>query len=297
MHRSLAAASCLLALAACTRLFPGVGGATDAGAPEASAPLSAADAGPPLTPLWSDRTLQITEVAGAEARFDVDDSSYELRFKGFPAGTVLVVDGRTTTMGADTTEHVDIAELLSRLNPTKVLEDGAPVDPRLAFELRVPGFAPFKAAAPPRPARFDLVRMMAKAVDHAVLFPREAATDPPLAVHSILFVPASSRRATVFGPAATIREIDWIAVAQELPARKAGTCKFAPDAPGGSPIYAKHHLVDEEVTIVERKTSNVIEKKTFTATTDCPTSEYEGVATSSPDEAEIKRWLRDARSR
>jgi hypothetical protein len=290
---ALALGSALTA-AGCTKWMP-VGASSDAGADAASV-AAAVDAGPPLTPLWSDRELRLAELPSAQARFSVDDTSYEMRFKGFPAGTKVAAGGRVTSIAGDYTERVDVGMAISAMSPTSALDDKAPLDPRTDFEVRVPGYAPMKAAAPPCRVSTSLGMMMAKAVDHSVLFPREAATDPPLADHSILFVPTSGR-ATVFGPAATMREVDWVAVAEALPPRKAGTCPIPPESGSGPPTYAKFHLVDEEVTVVERKTARVIERKTFPASTQCPTFAYEGVAESSPDEAAMKRWLRDERSK
>jgi hypothetical protein len=258
---------------------------------------AAADAGPTLTPLWSDRELSLAELPSAHARFDLDETSYEMRFKGFPSGTTVVVAGRTTSIAGDYTERVDVATPLSLLSPAAALDDKAPLDPRTDFELRAPGYAPLKAAAPPCRVSREIAQMMAKAVDHSVLFPRETAADAPLARHTILFVPLSVGGASVFGPAATLREIDWVAVAEGLPARKAGTCVMPPESGSGPPTSARLQLVDEEITVLERKTSRVIDKKTFAASTQCPSYAYEGVAETSPDEAAIKRWLRDERLR
>src|SRR5262249_51939133 len=128
----------------------------------------------------------------------------------------------------------------------------------------------------------------------SALSPGRAAPDPPLPDHSILFVPTSGG-ASVFGPAATMREVDWVAVAEELPPRKAGTCPIPPESGSGPPTYAKFHLVDAEVVIVEPKTARVIERQAFPASRECPTFAFDGVAESSRDEATMKRWLRDVR--
>jgi hypothetical protein len=270
------------------------------GAPsEAGAPVTGAiegGTGHALTPLWSDRELHVAELPTARVRFDADDLSYEIRFKDFPPGTIFVVGGRAISTAGDHTERIDAAEVISRMSPVSALDDKAPLDPHTDFELRVPGYDPLKAAAPPCRVSREISSLMANAVDHSVLFPREAATDPPIAIHSILFIPNSSIGDTVFGPAATMRDVDWVAVAEPRPGRKGGTCPI-PAEGGGPPKIAKLALIDEEVVIVERKTSRVINRKTFPAVTECSTFASDGTTENSPDPAAIKRWLRDERTK
>ena len=271
--------------------------------PDAAAPAPVAsglDGGPALTltPLWSDRELRLAELPTAHVRFDVDELSYEMRFQDFPPGTTTVVLGRAISTGGDHTERLDVAEAIARLSPASALDDKAPLDPHAGFELRVPGYEPLKAAAPAVRVSREIAQIMEKAIDHSVLFPRETATDPPIAMHSILFVPKSSGETTLFGPAATMRDVDWVAVAEALPARKGGTCTVTPEEgkPGG-PRIIKLSLVDEEVVVVERKTARILSRKSFPAVTDCPTFVTDAIEETSPDPAAIKRWLRDERTK
>jgi hypothetical protein len=278
----------------CTRWLPG-GAGSDAAAPAASV----LDAGPALTAVWSDRELSVAELPSAHARFDLDEASYEMRFKGFPVGTTVVVDGRASSMAGDYTERVDVATPLSLLSPAAALDDDLPLDPHTDFELRVPGYAPLQIAAPRCRASREVGQMMAKAVNHPVLFPREVSTDPPLTHHTILFVAKYSRRDDVFGPQR--RCVKSTGSQSPRPSRhvRGGTCAIPSESGHGPPTYVRLQLVDEEVTVVERKTARLIDKRTSPATThcQCPSYAFQGVAETSPDDAEMKRWLREQRLR
>ena len=50
-------------------------------------------------------------------------------------------------------------------------------------------------------------------------------------------------------------------------------------------------MIDEQVSIVERKTSKLVSKKTFPARTDCPVYAYAATQQTFPDEVEMKRWV------
>ncbi len=92
-----------------------------------------------------------------------------------------------------------------------------------------------------------------------------------------------------------MHDVDWVAVPEARPPRKGGKCTIK--APPGPPTVAELRLIDHEVIIVERKTARVIERRTFAAVTDCPSFVSGAAAETSPDETEIKRWLRDERAK
>jgi hypothetical protein len=249
-----------------------------------------------LTPVWSARELTFTELSGAEVRFKIDGMSYEVNLKGFPPGTVASVAGRKMTSDE---ERIDMSDAIARLVPANAIDSDFKLDPRVDFELRVPGYELVKAAAPARKVSSAVADTLAKAVDHPVLFPRENTLDPPGAAHSILYVGSGyGFNAEVFGPAATMRDVDWIAVQEALPARPGGTCSIKPESGNGPSTVVTLKLVDCEVLVVERKTSHVLTRRTFPATRECPTfASSSGIEEISPDEKAIVRWLRDERAK
>lgn len=268
----------------------------DAGAPPI-ATTPPAPTGKALTPRWSDFDARFAELPSASVMFMSAGMSYEMRFNGFPSGTTITMSGKSTALSSTGyTQSTDISDLVADLSPADALSYSFKLDPKIECELGVPGYVPLTVKAPAKSVSFAVRDAMSKAIDHPVLFKGEAVTDPPIAAHSILY---TGPVAEAYGPASRLRDVDWIAVVDKLPARKGKTCATTKTTPlpgrAAPPPSIVLDLVDEDVLIVERKTSKIISRKTFSAKTDCPS--YVGVGSATyPDELVMKRWVRDERA-
>lgn len=251
----------------------------------------------PLTPHWSDFDLKFAELSStAIAYFTVSGTSYELRFTGFPAGTTVTMRGKTTPLSATSySERVDIGDKIAAMPPSDALSYTFKLDPKISFMIETPGYRATPLSAPPRSVSYAVKDTLAKAIDHPVLFTGEASSDSPLATHSILY---TGMLGEAYGPAMTMREVDWVAVVEKLAPKKGKTCtiKPLPSARGPAVTSTTLDMIDEQVSIVERKTSKVVSKKTFAARTDCPAYASGPTTQTLPDETEIKRWVRDERT-
>lgn len=261
----------------------------------------------PLTPKWTDYDLKFTELpATAIAYFTLTGTVYELRFTGFPAGTNVTIKGKKSAIGASTySERVDVGDAIADLSPTDAMGYAFKFDPKIDFTIESPGYGPTPLSAPSRNVSYVVKDMMSKAINHPVLFAHEAPTDPPLAVHSILYTGMAPES---YGPATKLREVDWVAVVEKSSGpkkTKVCTVKPTPTPTGGlgrapstvPPISSVTlDLQDQTVSVVDRKTTKVVSTKTFAAKTDCPMYAYAATQISLPDELEIKRWVRDERT-
>jgi hypothetical protein len=253
----------------------------------------------PLTPKWSDFDLKFSELsATAMGFFTVSGTAYDLRFTGFPSGTTITINGKTTAVAATGySERVDIADRMADLSPSDAMSWTYKLDPKIDFTISVPGYRPTPLSAPTRSVSYAIKDWVSKAIDHPVLFSHETSSDPAPAAHSILYTGAAPE---AYGPAMTMRDVDWVAVVEKAGTKKTKTCavKPSPYGPTGKPAITSVTLdmSDEQVTVVERKTSKVISKKTFAAKSDCPTYAYAPTQITVPDELEKKRWVRDERT-
>src|SRR5581483_4855854 len=77
----------------------------------------------PLTPKWTDFDLKFAELAAtAVGYFTVSGTGYELRFNGFPAGTTVTINGKTTSLAATGySERVDIADRIAEMSPSDAI--------------------------------------------------------------------------------------------------------------------------------------------------------------------------------
>jgi hypothetical protein len=238
-----------------------------------------------LTAYWDSDDLYVRELPAAHVTFGVTGMSYWASLSSMPPGTSFVLGDRTVV--TDDRVEVDIAKVLADEAPTE-LAKRSKLDPHLTFELRVPGFAPLRVAAPPENASHDVESALAEALNHPVRFPGEPATAAPGTAHSLLY----TSDAEVFGPAQTLRDVDWVAVDEDLLPRKGPTCRLHADKDGGPPEKVELHLVDKEVTVVERRTSRVVAHQKFVAPSDCPDRGSGPTQDVSPDDGVITRWLR-----
>lgn len=267
----------------------------DAGAPPSilATPAPTLD---PLTPKWSDFDLKFSELsATAMGFFTVTGTTYELRFTGFPADTTITLNGKTSAMAATGySERVDIADRMAEIAPADATSWSYKLDPKIDFTITVPGYRATPLSAPARTVSYAIKDWVAKAIDHPVLFSHETSSDPPPAAHSILYTGVAPES---YGPAMTLRDVDWVAVVEKSSTKKTKVCSVKPSPGARTPISSVTlEMFDEQVSIVERKTSKVVSKKTFAAKTDCPMYAYAPTQQTVPDEVEKKRWVRDERT-
>lgn len=256
----------------------------------------------PLTPKWTDYDLKFTELpATAIGYFTLVGPVYELRFSGFPAGTSVTIKGKKSAIGGSSySERVDIGDAIADLSPADAMNYAFKLDPKINFTIDSPGYGPTPLSAPARNVSYIVKDMLSKAINHPVLFAREAPTDAAPAVHSILYTGMAPES---YGPAVKLRDVDWVGVVEKSTGpKKTKLCSVKPTARPGVPTSVPAittvtlDLVDQQVTIVERKTAKIISTKTFPAKTDCPMYAYAATQQSLPDELEIKRWVRDERT-
>jgi hypothetical protein len=270
--------------------------------PQGSAAPSVGEASPPrcapatatLTPVWVDGDLHFKELVGATVRFRQDGVYYGVKLRSFPVGTSFTLGELTVQKDED--GRIDVGEAALAASPLAIKDSDFKINPHVDLEVRVPGFAPNRIPAPAIDARRDLVDTIAGAVNHPVLLGHEKASDPRPAQHTIVYVGHGRSDSEVFGPAATLREVDWVGVSEPLLPRPGGSCTFKSDTAGTPPTTAKVRLIDEEVTVVERRTSRVVARKTFAASPECPSYSRDSTVESSPDAEVITRWLREVRT-
>ena len=189
----------------------------------------------------------IRELPGTKVVFNVDGFRYTASLHGFPVGTSFLLGGATTN--SDDEAQVDLSELIAREAPAKGIHADYKVDPHFDIELRVLGHSPLRVPVPGERGRRHIVDAFeAATVNHPGALPVRRRRRRPRArgLHTILFTGGPE----VFGPAATLRDVDWVAVSEDLIARKGPTCIFKADTDGGAPQKAELRLVDQEVIVV-----------------------------------------------
>ena len=199
--------------------------------------------------------------------------------------------------GAATQAASELGDALAKATPKDALSYDRTVDPGLSLEVTFPDGAKVSGALPGVTAKYMLEQDLEKKLANGtpVLFGKEPEAAP--AAHTILFLGALMEDEKVMGPAKTMAEIDLVAVHTALP-KKSGDKKctgYKATNEQGPGREADLMLVDWDVSLIERKTAKVIEKKTFEAEKRCPMFAQGNETTSYPDRREIQTWLRSKR--
>ncbi|MBI4957739.1 MAG: hypothetical protein HY908_37375 [Myxococcales bacterium] len=257
---------------------------------------------PPVTALptveWKDGKLTLKEI-GAKGTVHVPDFEYSVRLEKLPRGTKVKLGEREEDAGdrGDFAAKLDLAARIGELTPKDAFDFRYKLDPQASLRLTFPGGGALDVSLPPHSVSYGASKALEALKDgRPVLFgPGDVGASAP-AAHSLIWV--EHGKAEIFGPAQKLRDVDWVALADKLPGRPGKSCsgyKATGEKGPGRTIQVK--LVDEEVSIYERRTAKLVDKKTFGAREDCPMFASGDDASTYPDREAIKRWLRERREK
>jgi hypothetical protein len=242
-------------------------------------PIVFADAGA----LELEPDLHLHDPDGVVA-FELRENMYTIILRGLPVDSSL---NDVTTL----VTSIDVTKDYAELSPGDAFRCKA-IRPAVKYTLQVPGYEPLTRSVPPRQACRAIAQWFAGVPSHPLLFPGESQEDAPVSVHSAYDAP----RMQVWGDAKTLREVDWIATSADLPARKK-TCAI-----NRSPYTHKTTLtlamVDDEITVRERKTSRVVASRRVAASSQCPSEDPgpgwapDGELVTIPEPDDASAWLR-----
>jgi len=201
-------------------------------------------------------------------------------------GTSFTVGDQT---GNDDTPlvRVKLGEQVARLTIAQV-KDEQPVDFHLTLTVDVPRRGESTAPVPPMKVGRAVVDMMRAAAERPLKLPGD--TDAP-AKHTVLFAADNAWEAEIDGPAKTVADIDWVAVAKRGDEKTVTSCTYTSDR-GGFTVPVKGF--DTTVVIYERRTHKVIDKMEAPAyAEECPSSATSGQYSfdAKNDYKPIKAWL------
>jgi len=202
-------------------------------------------------------------------------------------GTEFTIGGVT---GSDDTPliRVPLGDQVAKLTLAQV-KDTQPVDFHLTLVVDIPHHGVSTAAVPPMKVGRAVVDMMRAAAERPIRLPGEAAG--PRAKHTVLFATANTWEATIDGPAQTLGEIDWIAVAKRGPKKTVATCSYTSDR-GGFSVPVEGY--DETVIIYDRTTHQVIDQMEVPAyAEECASSASSGQTSfdAKNDYKPVTAWL------
>ncbi|MFO0675860.1 MAG: hypothetical protein U0169_04960 [Polyangiaceae bacterium] len=248
------------------------------------------------TPVWADTKLSFREIDATGSLF-ASDLQCTLSLEKLPPGTRVRLgteEGTASPTGFVAIKH-SLADKLADVSATEAL------DYRTRMPVGVPAvltFANGVGASIPLPnvaLSYGIKSALTAARNRPVTFGKSDEAAPAATEHSIAWLGTSEE---VLGPAKTLRQVDWVATQENAPARTGKMCPgYKITGKSGTETKdLQQQLQDWEVVVFDRKTTNVVAKKVFEASKDCPMMAFQGVAKSYPNTAEVKGWLRELRS-
>lgn len=259
-----------------------------------SDPTSAASPGVAPTIQWTEHEATVSPF-GAKIRSNVFDLDWSLSFEKLPKGTKVRVGDQSavTDERGSTALKVPIADAIGGLAPKDALRFDYKFDPKLTLELELPDGTKVTTQVPGSAVNYGVQKAFEALKDKPVLFGKEPLE--PQTKHSVVL--ATTLQPEVLGAAATLREVDWVALADKLPGRAGKMCTGYKGKDEKATMSLPLDMVDHEITIYERKTAKVIDSKKFIAPEKCPMFVMGDKATTYPDNEEIKKWLRERRDK
>lgn len=214
-----------------------------------------------------------------------------VQMEGFPKGTQYAVGDQKGTIedSYGSYAEVDVADKLG-----DVTIDGLEkVDSGLSLKLSYPDGREGESKLPPVDFRYGLAEALKNAEHGPVRFGKEA--DDPKKTDSLLLVQPMQFK--LFGRGGKLSEVDYIAISTQLTeVTGTKTCTGYTDNAGNAMPAMTVNLKESEVVIYDRRTGDVVTKKTFEPDNTCPQFVFTAKDANSmdnypPDEI-IEAWLK-----
>jgi hypothetical protein len=223
-------------------------------------------------------------------------SNYQVTVHGFPKGTKWAALDKKGVIDSDVYGIIKIIDMTEKIGGVPVDKDKqreAKLDPEATLTLELPTGEKADIKLPPSDLGLSVEEMLKKVENGPVLFGKEPPDEKPM--ENILFLEGFTPE--VFGRASVLRDVDAIAKAERL-AEVKGTkkCTGYKDNAGKAASDIELQLKETEVVIFERRTGNVVQKKVFPPSDECPMFTFrradEKTQESSIPSTAIKSWLK-----
>lgn len=274
--------------------------AAAAGCPSDEKPSPPRAAGGAEAAVWSEDngSLALPGRAKGFLRLRTEGPSWALEVEQFPPGTRIRLAGSegVVTDRGWLKLRVPAMASLGKVPVAALAERDVGIDPQLELQVEVPGQPPF--ATRWRPVRG--MRSLAEAVTRELEAGRPVelgGPGAPAADPSVWW--PRKRTHLVLGPARTLAEVDWIAVVRDEPAGDPQVCPGSVGGDGKKPDL-KVQVVDLNVTLYDRRSARVVDRKLVKAVLECPAQipagdEGGAIRQAAPDSDAIA-WIRGRRS-
>jgi hypothetical protein len=280
----------LIALSACNKSAPPPPG-------EPPRPAAGKPAGePPVLPIdWANKREFTVRGRPYKGSILIFEGTYQVTVEKFPSGTRWTVgeDGGIIDSSLYSIIKVkDVQDRFAALPATKLRE--ATIDPQATLALMLPrDEAAVVINLPPADAAYSVQEMLKKISDGPVVFPGEPPDTKPR--ENVLFL--SGLEPKLFGRATVMSDIDQLALAELLPDVKGTkTCGGYRSNSGAPMPPLTLELHDSEATIYDRRTGDIVTKKTFPPDDHCPMFTFrargENTQKSYVPRDKVEAWLR-----
>jgi hypothetical protein len=244
----------------------------------------------PVEIVWNNEyEFQVKDQAAMKGRVILDKSLFKVSLENFPQGMAMELGSATGIVGSyGGSVALDISEKLGAL-PVDVSE--SKLDPGVPLVLKPADQPPVTIKLQPQRVSFHIDDLLKKAENGPLLFGKEAAHDGP--PRSIMVVNYNHR---TFGAAATLADVDALAFEHLLsPAKGSKVCGGYTSGGKKMPDVSLQ-LKETEVSIIDRRSGKLLQKKVFVPDASCPmfvmTRSDENQVDSSPPATAIEEWLR-----
>lgn len=215
----------------------------------------------------------------------------ELDCEGLPNDTKITVGRSEHKASGKWHLAVELGEVLGALSVKDVMSPGFELDPKTPLVIRIPS-----GTVTTELPKIKYLRMgIEGGVGKPMTFGNEPPATPNPAGPTVVWLGTEGES---FGPATTMREVDWVAGIGDPKYTDGPTCKYQ-DRQTGKISSAPLVVQATEIVIYDRRSARVIDRNVMKPYVACPVEkpkEQEKVYAAIGQDA-IKRWLKERRAK
>lgn len=240
---------------------------------------------------WVDAKLSGPDLAGLTCTSELRATVLVLDCDNVPAGSTFTIRGKQRAASGKLHEEIDVGDAVGAFKVSDRLAFNTKWNPQVPLVIALPT-GTIKTEVPP----VYLGVALKAGVGKSLTFGAEPAAKPNAAGPSVLWLGLTNE---VFGPAATLRDVDWVAAENPEPVTVNGPiCKYR-DPRTGAVSSAPLTLLVDEVIVYDRRTARVVDRKQFYAVPACPSEKdkRDKTVVNGPSEDTKKQWVAERRTK
>ncbi len=231
---------------------------------------------------------------GCRVLFFISESELLVRSEGTWNGRSEITIGETKIDGAELAKNRRTFPIVHRLGGLKLVKgsEGQPVAVNLTVRVELPNAKPATATVPSlEVSAYSLIDVFRKVKGGPLRFEGDVERVKPQA--AVLYLRSALNPTRLLGTPALVRDVDWVAFAEEKELRKrqcGGYRSVRTGRASGVTVY----YYKTSISIFDRRTGKKLGEKEFLPRDGCPLASIGGSTSERPSDKVLQAWVANA---